>query len=236
MAVSGCTRLCRPAWIYEGALLFVTVISCRYRDSPYKGDWRGRIAEGPRLSRPARREAEVRGAERRALPAGGEASGGRVGDRPSGDVSMSDDDGIVKGAASAGHGWLSFIYARGNDTHEWSPATPDPAYPRMGSQKGATLGKMGAPRWVLPDAGRSGPHEWRRMPQQRTPSATRRWRGTGSKKKKPSRTLRPTLNLSRLKNSRISSEDGQVEFRTSGSMTHLICRITRVMAPCYNST
>ena len=27
-----------PAGIYEGALLFVTDISCNYRDSPYKGD------------------------------------------------------------------------------------------------------------------------------------------------------------------------------------------------------
>jgi hypothetical protein len=33
-------------------MLFVTDISCHYRDSPYKGDWRGRITEDPRLSRP----------------------------------------------------------------------------------------------------------------------------------------------------------------------------------------
>jgi hypothetical protein len=42
----------RPAWIYEGALLFVTEISCKYRDSLYKGDLRGTMAEGPRPSRP----------------------------------------------------------------------------------------------------------------------------------------------------------------------------------------
>jgi hypothetical protein len=42
----------RPVWIYEGALLFVTGSSCNYRDSPYKGDWRGTMTEGPRLSRP----------------------------------------------------------------------------------------------------------------------------------------------------------------------------------------
>ena len=27
-----------PAWIYEGAMLFTTEISCNYMDSPYKGD------------------------------------------------------------------------------------------------------------------------------------------------------------------------------------------------------
>ena len=43
----------RPVWIYEGAILFVTDISCNYRDSPHKGDWRGTMTEGPRLSRPA---------------------------------------------------------------------------------------------------------------------------------------------------------------------------------------
>ena len=42
----------RPVRIYEGALLFVTGIYCNYRDSPYKGDWRGAMTEGPRLSRP----------------------------------------------------------------------------------------------------------------------------------------------------------------------------------------
>ena len=41
-----------PARIYEGALLFVTEISCNHRDSLYKGYWRGTITEGPRLSRP----------------------------------------------------------------------------------------------------------------------------------------------------------------------------------------
>jgi hypothetical protein len=41
-----------PVWIYEGALLFVTGISCNYKDSPYKGDWRGAMTKGPRLSRP----------------------------------------------------------------------------------------------------------------------------------------------------------------------------------------
>ena len=40
-------------WIYEGALLFAANISCNYRDSPYKGDWRGTMTEGPRLSRPS---------------------------------------------------------------------------------------------------------------------------------------------------------------------------------------
>jgi hypothetical protein len=37
--------------IYEGALLFVTGISCNYTDLQYKGDWRELIIEGPRLSR-----------------------------------------------------------------------------------------------------------------------------------------------------------------------------------------
>ena len=38
--------------LYEGALLFITEISCNYGDSPYKGDWRRSMTEGPRLSRP----------------------------------------------------------------------------------------------------------------------------------------------------------------------------------------
>jgi hypothetical protein len=46
----------RPAWIYEGALLFATDISCNCRDSPYKGDRRGTMTEGPRLSRPLGRQ------------------------------------------------------------------------------------------------------------------------------------------------------------------------------------
>ena len=41
--------------IYEGTLLFVTGIYCNYKDSPYKGDWRGTMTEGPRLSRPSAR-------------------------------------------------------------------------------------------------------------------------------------------------------------------------------------
>ena len=27
-----------PAWIYEGAMVFITEISCNYMDSPYKGE------------------------------------------------------------------------------------------------------------------------------------------------------------------------------------------------------
>jgi hypothetical protein len=41
-----------PAWIYEGALLFVTDISCNHRDFAYKTEWGGIMTEGPRLSRP----------------------------------------------------------------------------------------------------------------------------------------------------------------------------------------
>jgi hypothetical protein len=58
-----------PARIYEGALLFVTDISFNYRGSPYKGDWRGRMTEGPRLSRPA-------------APRGGPSAPRRGGGRP----------------------------------------------------------------------------------------------------------------------------------------------------------
>jgi hypothetical protein len=54
---SGAARLSvvtlAPVWIHEGALLFVTDISDNYRDSPYKGDWRGSMTDGPRLSRPS---------------------------------------------------------------------------------------------------------------------------------------------------------------------------------------
>ena len=55
----------RPAWIYEGALLFVTTMCSSNRDSPYKGDWRGSMAEGPRLSRPAWSSARRKGSRRR---------------------------------------------------------------------------------------------------------------------------------------------------------------------------
>jgi hypothetical protein len=48
----GRLRLRGPAWIYEGALSFVTDISCHHGDSPYKGDRGGPMAGGPRLSRP----------------------------------------------------------------------------------------------------------------------------------------------------------------------------------------
>jgi hypothetical protein len=50
-----------PVWIYEGALLFLTAISCNYRDSPYEGDWRRAMTEGPRLSRPVAQSAAEAG-------------------------------------------------------------------------------------------------------------------------------------------------------------------------------
>ena len=65
----------RPVWIYEGALLFVTGISCNYRDSPYKGGWRGSMAEGLRLSWP--RTCCGRSASSRAPP-GPRASPARI--------------------------------------------------------------------------------------------------------------------------------------------------------------
>ena len=41
-----------PVWIYEGALVFVAEISCNHMDSPYKGDWSGTMAAGPRTNLP----------------------------------------------------------------------------------------------------------------------------------------------------------------------------------------
>jgi hypothetical protein len=50
------SRCSWPVWIYEGALLLVTENFLNYSDSPYKGDWRGTMTEGPRLSRPLKHE------------------------------------------------------------------------------------------------------------------------------------------------------------------------------------
>jgi hypothetical protein len=71
-------RRSKSARIYEGALLFVTCISCNYRDSPYKGDWRRTMTECPRRSRPGRGYEQVSAARG---SSGGKGGGGAAGQK-----------------------------------------------------------------------------------------------------------------------------------------------------------